>query len=74
MGNGVITNENAAVVPSRAADSMAVLRTRLVYFCAGFAIMFALWWLAITLAGLSPKGAHWAAFGPGPALMALARM
>ena len=55
-------------------DALDMLGRRLGYFATGLVIMLGLWWLAITLAGLSPKGAHWAAFGPDPAFRALAKM
>lgn len=78
MSDTAVSDRAVVVAPASrvapAAGWAGVIGTRIVYFVAGLAIMFGLWWVATSLAGLDPKSSHWATFGPAAAIKAFARM
>lgn len=77
VADSAVTHDPAIVAAARAPTGpslTSVLGIRLSYFVGGLAIMFALWWAAISLASLNPASSHWVAFGPVAALKAMVRM
>jgi len=68
---------NAALVAvptgTRSSRALKASGNSLFNFFAGLVILFALWWLAIYVATLTP-GTQWAAFGPVPAFKAMVKM
>ncbi|MBI5109507.1 MAG: ABC transporter permease subunit [Rhodocyclales bacterium] len=65
---------NPAAAQSRTSAAFGNAATGTGYFFAGLAILIALWWLAIYVATLNPKLAHFANFGPVPAFKAIPHM
>ncbi len=68
-------NAALAAVPigTRSSHALKASANSLFNFFAGLVILFALWWLAIYFATLTP-GSQWAAFGPIAAFKAIGKM
>lgn len=74
MSNSATAMANPAAAQSRTSAAFGNAATGTGYFFAGLAILIALWWLAIYVATLNPKLAHFANFGPVPAFKAIPHM